>query len=276
MVSDLAISERVTISVEDGVADVRLNRPDKLNALDMAMFDGLVAAADRLRTETGVRAVVLSGEGRGFCAGLDFGSFAAIAEDGAGAINRLGTTDGRITHWAQQSAWGWQQVPVPVIAALHGAVLGGGLQIALAADIRIARPDAELAVAEIRWGLVPDMTGTVTLSRLCGVDVAKELTMTGRSVDGTEAARLGLVTRLDDDPRAAALALAAELAERSPEAIRGIKRLFEAAAGLGSAAVAAQFALEREEIGKVIGGANQVEAVTARFEKRRPVFTDPD
>jgi enoyl-CoA hydratase/carnithine racemase len=153
-------------------------------------------------------------------------------------------------------------------------VLGGGLQIALAADIRIASPDASLAVAEIRWGLVPDMTGTVTLARLCGVDVAKELAMTGRAVDGAEALRLGLVTRLDDDPRGAALALAADIAGRNPHAVRGIKRLLNRSAGLDPDDVAGQFAVEREEIGRVIGSPNQVEAVTAQFEQRPPRFAD--
>ncbi|MGH9118916.1 MAG: crotonase/enoyl-CoA hydratase family protein [Acidimicrobiales bacterium] len=272
------MNDRVTISIDNGVADVRLNRPDKLNALDLAMFDGLVAGAERLAGEPGLRAVVLSGEGRAFCAGLDFASFmamAAPADAPSAGVAGLGATDGRITHRAQQAAWGWHQLPVPVVAALHGAVLGGGLQIALAADVRIAHPAASLAVAEIRWGLVPDMTGTVTLSRLCGVDRAKELAMTGRSVDGTEAFGFGLVTRLADDPRTDALALAAEIAGRSPDAVRGVKRLLNRAAGLDADQVAAQFALERDEIGRVIGGPNQVEAVTAYFENRPPVFTDP-
>jgi enoyl-CoA hydratase/carnithine racemase len=281
------VDERVTISIDGGVADVRLNRPDKLNALDQAMFDGLIDAAAGLAREPGLRAVVLSGNGRAFCAGLDFGSFSAMAAAGEGAgtadgaggagspVGRLAATEGRTTHRAQQAAWGWHELPVPVVAALHGPVLGGGLQVALAADVRIARPDADLAVAEIRWGLVPDMTGTVTLSRLCGVDVAKDLAMTGRSIDGTEALRLGLVTRLDDDPRTAALALAADIAGRNPEAVRGIKRLLDRAAALEPAGVAEQFAMERDEIGRVIGSPNQVEAVTAAFERRPPVFTDP-
>jgi enoyl-CoA hydratase/carnithine racemase len=240
------------------------------------MFDALVAATERLAGEAGLRAVVLSGEGRGFCAGLDFGSFAAMADDaGSTPVARLGETDGRMTHWAQQAAWGWHQLPVPVIAALHGPVLGGGLQIALAADIRIAAPDASLAVAEIRWGLIPDMTGTVTVARLCGVDAAKELAMTGRAVDGAEALRLGLVTRVEEDPRGAALALAAEIAGRSPDAVRATKRLLNRSAVLDDEAVAAKFALEREEIGRLIGSPNQVEAIAAQFEGRPPAFADP-
>jgi enoyl-CoA hydratase/carnithine racemase len=270
------VDERVTMSLRDGVADVRLNRPDKLNALDLPMFDALVASAERLAGEPRLRAVVLSGEGRGFCAGLDLGSFASMAGDaGRSPVARLTETDGRMTHWAQQAAWGWQQVPVPVIAALHGPVLGGGLQIALAADIRIAAPDASLAVAEIRWGLVPDMTGTVTLARLCGVDVAKELAMTGRTVDGAEALRVGLVTRVDDDPRAAALALAADIAGRNPDAVRATKRLLDRSAAIDDEAVAGQLAFEREEIARLIGSPNQIEAVSSQFEGRPPAFTDP-
>ncbi|MGH9246279.1 MAG: crotonase/enoyl-CoA hydratase family protein [Acidimicrobiales bacterium] len=279
------MDERVTISIADGVADVRLNRPDKLNALDMAMFDALVAAGDRLEGEESLRAVVLSGEGRAFCAGLDFASFMGMADGGGGdggggrassaeGASRLVATEGRITHRAQQAAWCWQEVPVPVIAALHGAVLGGGLQIALGADLRVVAPDAQLAVAEVRWGLSPDMTASVTLPRLVGLDVAKELAFTGRSVDGVEAARIGLATRLADDPRSAALALAAEIAEKNPHAVRAMKRLFNRAGRLAPGDIAAQLALEREVIADLIGSPNQVEAVMARFEKRSPVFQD--
>jgi enoyl-CoA hydratase/carnithine racemase len=240
------------------------------------MFDGLVAAGERLSSEPGLRAVVLSGEGRAFCAGLDFASFAAMAESGDGEdrVTRLGETNGRVTHLAQQAAWCWQEVPVPVVAALHGPVLGGGLQIALGADIRIVAPDASLAVAEIRWGLSPDMTVSVTLPQLAPLDVAKELAFTGRAVDGAEAVRIGLATRLADDPRAAALELAAEIAARSPDAVRAIKALFNRAARLVPDDVAAQLALERNTIGRLIGTPNQVEAVMANLDKRAPTFTD--
>jgi enoyl-CoA hydratase/carnithine racemase len=274
--------DRVTTAIDGGVADVRLNRPDKLNALDLPMIEGLVATGERLRTEPGLRAVVLSGEGRGFCAGLDFMGFRSMAgaEPGSGpdaadaggdGFARLGATDGRITHLAQQAAWCWVEVPVPVIAALHGPVLGGGLQIALGADLRLAAPDATMSVLEIRWGLIPDMTGTALLPPLVGIDVAKELTWTGRMVTGEEAVRLGLATRVSDSPREEALALARDLAARSPDAIRAAKRLLNRAL-ISSAAD--QFAAERDEIAKVIGGENQVEAVTAYFEKREPVFRD--
>jgi enoyl-CoA hydratase/carnithine racemase len=265
------VADRVTVSVEGGVADVRLNRPDKINALDPAMFSALVDAGEALKEDGSVRAVVLSGEGRGFCAGLDFTSFQAMAGDGAaaGSTRRIGDTEGRITHLGQQAAYVWQEVPVPVIAAVHGVALGGGIQIALGADLRFVAPDARMSVLEIRWGLVPDMTGTLMLARLVGLDVAKELTFTGRIVDGQEAGRLGLATRVTVTPLEDALALARELAGKSPAALRGAKRLLNAS---GTRSVAEQFAAEREEIGQLIGSPDQVEAVSAYFEKREPVF----
>ena len=267
--------ERVSIAITDGVADVRLNRPDKLNALDPAMFDALVAAGDQLAGDSRVRAVVLSGQGRGFCAGLDFTSFQAMAgSGGAGAgVRRLGDrTEGRITNRGQQAAYTWSELAVPVIAAIHGVALGGGLQIALGADLRIVTPDARLSVLEIRWGLIPDMTGTHTLGRLVALDVAKELTWTGRMVSGEEAVRIGLATKVSDDPRAEALALAARLAAGSPHAIRAAKRLLNQS---GLVSPEQQFLDESAEIGALIGSPNQIEAVTAYFEKRDPVFVDP-
>jgi enoyl-CoA hydratase/carnithine racemase len=278
---------RVTVDIADGVADVRLNRPDKLNALDMPMFRAIAEAAERLAADPSVRAVVLSGEGRAFCAGLDFSGFMAMAQagdaaeghagegeaEGAGGLAELGRTDGRITHLAQQVAHCWSELPVPVIAAVWGACLGGGLQIALGADLRVVHPEAQLAVLEIRWGLTPDMTVTATLPRLVGLDVAKELTWTGRTVRGDEAARLGLATRVSSDPRAEAQALAREIAGKSPHAIRGAKRLLEQS---GRVPLSEQYAAERATIAGLIGQPNQVEAVSAYFERRPPAFADPD
>lgn len=272
---DQPANERVTIAVKDGVADVRLNRPEKLNALDQAMFDGLVAAGDEIAADPSVRAVVLSGEGRAFCAGLDLGSFQAMAapDRGSGVTSRLGDrSSGRITNHGQQAAYTWAELPVPVIAAVHGVALGGGLQVALCADLRIVAPDAQMSVLEIRWGLIPDMTGTHTLRRLVGLDVAKELTWTGRMVTGEEAVSLGLATRVSDDPLADALALAQQIAASNPHAIRAGKRLLNQS---GLVDVAQQFKDESREMGDLIGSPNQVEAVTAWFEKRPPVFDDP-
>jgi enoyl-CoA hydratase/carnithine racemase len=270
------MTDRVTISIDErGIADVRLNRPDKRNALDGAMFSALAEAGERLKTESALRVVVLSGEGQSFCAGLDFASFQTLASgggDGGGDGNPGVLTPGGITHLGQQVAWVWQELPVPVIAAVHGHALGGGCQIALGADIRIVHPDTQLSVREVHWGLVPDMTGTFVLSRLVRPDVAKELTFTARIVSGKEAAELGLATRLSDDPRRDAFALAEEIAGRSPEAVRGAKELFNR---LVDAGAAEQFAEERRVIGSLIGRPNQVEAVMANFEKRAPAFADP-
>jgi enoyl-CoA hydratase/carnithine racemase len=270
--TDDGVAERVTVDVDEGVADVRLNRPEKLNALDLAMFRALAATGERLAADGSIRAVVLSGEGRGFCAGLDFTGFMAMAGQGGSEMAELGRTDGRITHLAQQVAHCWSEVPVPVIAAITGPCLGGGLQIALGTDVRIVHPDAKLSVLEIRWGLTPDMTITATLPRLVGLDVAKELTWTGRTVLGEEAVRLGLATRLSDDPRGDALALAQVIASKNPHAIRGGKRLLDQS---GRVPLAEQYAAERDTIASLIGQPNQVEAVTAYFEKRAPSFTDP-
>jgi enoyl-CoA hydratase/carnithine racemase len=280
----VAVNERVTLTIDRGVADVRLNRPDKLNALDTETFVALVDAGARLAADRSVRAVVLSGEGRSFCAGLDFSGFKAMADGGRATgdgapggdqgtrLRTIGATDGRITHLGQQAAHCWSEVPVPVIAAIWGHCLGGGLQIALGADLRIVHPDATLSVLEIRWGLSPDMTGTATLPRLVGPDVAKELAWTGRTVSGQEAARIGLATRSSDTPLDDALALAREIAAKNPHAIRGIKRLVEQS---GRVPLAQQYADEREVIGSLVSTPNQVEAVTAYFEKRDPSFADP-
>ncbi len=268
------MADRVTVSIAGGVADVRLNRPDKLNALDGLMFSAIAEAGTGLATDRSVRAVVLSGEGRGSCAGLDMASFAAMAEgDGQAATADLGERpDGCIANLGQQVAHVWSEVPVPVIAAVHGVALGGGLQIALGTDLRLVAPDARLSVMEIRWGLLPDMTGTVTLPRLVGIDVAKELAFTGRMVSGTEAATLGLATRVSDDPHAEAMALAADIAARNPHAVRGIKALLDAS---GQRPPAESFREESRLMGSLIGSPNQVEAVTAELEHRPPVFVDP-
>lgn len=271
--------DRVTVSIEGGVADVRLNRPDKLNALDGRLMGAVAAAGEALKGDRSVRAVVLSGEGRAFSAGLDFAAFQMMAGDDApagggddAAPNIMGTS-GRITHLGQQAGWVWRELEVPVVAAITGPCLGGGLQIALGADIRIAAPDAKLSVLEARWGLIPDMIGTWVLPRLVGEDVALELTATGRMVSGEEAARIGLVTRTAEDPFAEAMALAREIAAKSPVAVRHAKRLLAASLRPGRTP-AEQFLDERETMASLIGSPANVEAVTAYFEKRDPVFPD--
>jgi enoyl-CoA hydratase/carnithine racemase len=263
---------RVTAEVSDGVADVRLNRPGKRNALDPAMFAALVTTGERLKSLPGLRAVVLSGEGQDFCAGLDFAMFQVMLDDQELAIPAdVPAPAGPARAVVQRAAYVWAELPVPVIAAITGNALGGGLQIALGADIRIAAPDAKLGVLEVSWGIIPDMTGTQLLPGLVGRDVAKELTFTGRIVSGTEAARIGLVTRTDPDPRRTALALAGEIAARSPHAVRAAKRLLDLA---GRTSLAAGLASEQQEVSALIGSPNQAEAVAARLAKRAPKFTD--
>lgn len=279
------VDDRVTITMTDGIADVKMNRADKRNALDNAMFTSLSAAGDYLKSVDGLRVVVLSGDGASFCAGLDFSSFAQMAEAGAKAssadkkadnkadnkadMNAGAMVDGRITHMAQQVCWVWQEVPVPVIAAVHGHALGGGIQIALGADIRIVHPDTQLSVREVHWGLIPDMTGTLMLSRLVRPDVVKNLVFTARIFSGREAHDLGIATQLSDNVHADAMTMAREIAGRSPEAVRGAKKLINLLANSGAAE---QFAAERAIIGQLIGTANQAEAVMSHFEKRPPNF----
>ena len=271
------MDDRVTLSVDDrGIADVRLNRADKRNALDGAMFLALRDAGERLKSEPGVRVVVLSGEGESFCAGLDFAAFQSMTGAGeqmdAADGNPGVPTPGGITHLGQQVCWVWQELPVPVLAAVHGHALGGGMQIALGADLRFIHPDTKLSVREVHWGLTPDMTGTLFLSRLVGSDVAKELTFTARMISGREAGELGLATHVTETPYDDAMAVAGEVAGRSPDAVRGAKALFNR---LANADAAAQFAEERRVIGSLIGTPNQVEAVMANFENRAPTFTNP-
>lgn len=269
------MEERVSISISEGVADVRLVRADKMNALDQAMFEALVAATDRLSKEKGVRVVVLSGEGRAFCAGLDMGRFAAMKEKGGNGIpggeNRdlTARTHGQ-ANFAQQAVWGWRQLPVPVIAAIQGVAFGGGFQLALGADMRFLAPDARMSVMEIKWGLVPDMAGTPILASLVRDDILRDLTYTGRIFSAQEAMTYGLATRICDDPRAAALEVAREIAGKSPDAIRAAKRLLNnLSVDPGPALLA-----ESVEQQKLIGSANQTEAVRSNLEKRAARFAD--
>jgi enoyl-CoA hydratase/carnithine racemase len=261
--------ERVRVEVADHVATVALARPDKHNALDLRMFDAIVAAAEQVAAEPGVRAVVLHGEGPSFCSGLDV---ASALSDQEGVAGSDGALTGPVPNRFQRVAYDWVTLPVPVIAAIHGNCLGGGLQIALGADVRIAAPDSRLSVMEVKWGLVPDMSISQTLPRLVGIDVAKELTFTARVLSGQEALGLGLVTRVSDDPLAAARALAGEIAARSPDAIRAAKRLFNE-----SWARPAQetLALEAEIQRGLIASPNQLAAAVAGMSGQPAQFTDP-
>jgi enoyl-CoA hydratase/carnithine racemase len=262
-------SDRISVAISEGVADVRLVRADKMNALDAAMFNALVDTAERLRTEKGLRAVVLSGEGRAFCAGLDMGRFAAMGDAG-GDLRDLATRTHGIANHAQQVVWGWRQLPVPVIAAVHGVAFGGGFQLALGADMRFLAPDARMSIMEIKWGLVPDMAGTPILATLVRDDILRELCFTGRIFSAQEAMSYGLATRVCDDPRAAALEVAREIAGKSPDAVRAVKRMLNnLSVDPGPALLA-----ESVEQMKLMGSPNQTEAVRANIEKRAPRFVD--
>jgi enoyl-CoA hydratase/carnithine racemase len=246
-----------------------MTRPEKMNALDLAMCKGLIAVGEALMLDRSVRAVVLRGEGRAFCAGLDFPSMMSLAPEDRGWF--FGRTSSSPANMVQQPGWIWKQLPMPVIAVVHGATFGGGLQIALGADIRIAAPDVQLSVMEIKWGLIPDMSGTQTLRDLVRLDVAKELTWTGRIVGAIEAKELGLVTRVADDALAVARALAKEIASKSPDAIRTGKKLIEASwRGDSRAGLELEAELQRT----LLGSENQMEAVTANFQKRTPIFKE--
>ena len=273
------------MQIDGGVADVRLNRPDKLNALDVAMFTRARRGRRALAADPSVRAVVLSGEGRAFCAGLDFANFAAMAGD-AGDVDGADSArfrrlarditarePGRITNLGQQAVHVWREMPQPVIAAVHGHALGGGLQIALGADIRIVAPDAKLSVLEIRWGLVPDMTGTAA------ADPPHRPRTWPRSSPSPAArwtARRPSASAWPPAPPTPRtpppFELARDIASKSPDAIRGAKRLLNSA---GENDLAEQFLEESRTLGELRGSPNQVEAVRAYFEKRAPAFTDP-
>ncbi len=268
------MNDRIAISISGGVADVRLDRVDKMNALDSAMFEALIEAGERVAADPAVRCVVLSGNGRAFCAGLDMGNFGKMAEGDSGV------TEGRVplaarTHGianrAQQAVWTWRQCPVPVIAAVHGVALGGGFQVMLGADIRIIHPETKLSILEIKWGLVPDMAGTAIMRGLARDDVLRELTYTGRIFSGAEALGYGFATRVSETPQDDALAMAREIAGKNPDAIRGDKAIFNNLADMSDAEALLQESILQDAI---IGHPNQIEAVKAVLEKRPPVFAD--
>ncbi|WP_284614852.1 crotonase/enoyl-CoA hydratase family protein [Aquabacterium humicola] len=265
------MNDRVRITfTEPGIAEVCLTRGDKMNALDFEMFDALAGAIDTLRDTPGLRVVVLHGEGRAFCAGLDMQRMSRIGAGEPGGTRDLRARTHGPMNSAQYIGGGWRELPVPVIAAVHGVAFGGGLQVALGADLRYIDAATKLSVMEIKWGLVPDMAGIVLMRHLLRDDVVRELTFSGRVVVGEEAVTLGLATRVCADPLADARALAAELAQRSPDALRAAKRLLNAAARGDSDA--ALFQAESDEQVALMGAPNQMEAVRANLEQRAPQF----
>ena len=266
------MNDRVSITVENYIADVRLTRADKMNALDPAMFEGIIAAGEELASMKGVRAVVLSGEGRSFCAGLDMASMAL-----GGASANSGVGDGLTTrthgnaNTFQQVAMQWRKLPMPVIAAVHGVCFGGGLQIASGADIRVVAPDARMAVMEMKWGLIPDMGGYALWRGTVRDDVLRELTYTNREFSGAEALGLGFATYVDENPHARAMLIAAEIVNRNTDAMREAKALFNEYADLDEDAI---LMAESERQARVIRTPNQIEAVMAGMQKRAANFVD--
>ncbi|MDH3303791.1 MAG: crotonase/enoyl-CoA hydratase family protein [Gammaproteobacteria bacterium] len=263
------MSDRVSISLDGHVADVMLNRPEKYNALDMPMFEALGEAADELAKKPDLRAVVLHGAGDNFCAGIDIDVFT----DPQLRIDKtlMAPIASSKANLFQRAAYAWRELPVPVICALHGITFGGGLQIALGADLRYAAADTRLSIMETKWGLIPDMAISTTLRGVVPPDRVKELAWSARVFDATEALQLGIVTNIHDDPLSAAREFAQDCAARSPDAIRAIKQLVNEAWHLQEAE---SLALEAKLQLGIMGLPNQVEAVRANLEKRPPRFAD--
>lgn len=260
------VTDRVTMTVAGGVADVRFNRPDKLNAVDEAQFRAIAATIDEIANRPDIRCVVLSGEGRAFCVGVDLEALASSS-----ALRDLMPRTHGDANLFQYCAWGWRQLPVPVIAAVRGFAFGAGCQIMLGADVRFATRDAEVSVMEMRWGLVPDVAGMALMRGLVRDDHLRDIVLSGRRVSAPEACELGLVTHLADDPHAAAMAMARSIAESSPDAVRAAKRLFNLDWETPDADVLLAESHEQEAL---LASDSHAEAVRAGQEKRPPIFQD--
>ena len=264
------MAEKLSIETDDQVTIVRLNRPQKHNAIDMGMFEEIIEIGATLAADTSIRAVVLTGAGDHFCAGIDLSVFQGEGIGAAGG-GRMDAIDGSPANFFQKAAYAWRELPVPVIAAIRGVAFGGGLQIALGADIRYARADAQFSIMEIKWGLIPDMAISTTAHHVLPVDKAKELAYSGRVISGSEAEAIGLVTAIKDDPLAAATAMAHEIAGRSPDAIRATKKLFDES---WHSHTDSSLRLEANLQTSIMGAPNQLEAVHANLQKRKPEFGD--
>ena len=261
------MSELVSIDINSHVADVKLNRPEKLNALSIEMFDAITEAAHALVENTDVRAVVLSGEGKSFCAGIDLQAIQGQTDVIASFLKGSDEFPNRF----QSPAWAWRKLPVPVICALHGVAFGGGLQVALGADIRIAHPESQLSVMEIKWGIIPDMSASQSLRDIVRLDVAKELTFTGRIVSGAEAQALGLVTQLSDSPYESAHSMAAQIAAQNPDAVSMAKYLYD---NTRNADETTGLQLEEQLQQRLLVSDNQREAVMSQMEKRAANYSN--
>jgi len=215
--------KRVTVEVRSQIAHVTFNRADKHNALDMPMFYAIRKTIKRLKDDKEIRAVIVQGNGEDFCSGLDIKSVMKSRSDPLKLLFKWLPWQANL---AQYVSTGWRDIPVPVIMAIHGRCWGGGLQIALGADFRIAAPGASIAIMEARWGLIPDMGGTLALKELIQLDVAKELAMTGEVIIAEQALAYGLITHLDENPHKRALELAETISKHSPDAVAATKKLY--------------------------------------------------
>lgn len=263
------MAEVLQVSIDSHVADVALNRPEKHNALNLELFEALADAGREIAANSSVRAVVLHGNGDSFCAGIDTSVFGASLADSFQEMMQPQADSP--ANFFQRPAYVWREVPVPVVCAIHGNVFGGGLQIALGADLRYARPDARLSIMEVRWGLIPDLAITTTARNIVAADRLKELAFSGRIISGEEALGVGLVTALHPDPYAAAMLTATEVAGQSPDAVRGMKKLFNEGLDVPDGEA---LALEARIQSGIMGRPNQREAVRANVEKRKPDFKD--
>ena len=261
--------ERLEIEIKNHVAEVRLNRPEKKNALDVIFFEELADAGESLQNNKDVRAVLMYGKGGCFCAGIDTSALMQFASDIDGMRAELAQrTEGDRGNKFQRPTVAWQELKVPVIAAVEGVAFGAGIQLALAADFRFLANDARMAIMEAKWGIIPDMGISQSLPQLLRADQAKELIMTGRIVGAAEAHALGLATYLSDDPIADARKMALDLAARSPDSIAGSKALVDELWSAGRD----QLVLEGELQSKIIGYPHQMETVMAQMQKRTPLY----
>jgi len=271
------INDRITLTIEDHVAHVTLSRADKMNALDNEMFEAIPMVGEQLRSDPSIRVVIVSGDGGNFSAGLDKSNFSSILEKkgvslepGEPAMVLANRTHG-IANALQYVVWMWRELPMPVIAAIDGFCLGGGLQIALGADFRYARPDSQFSILEMRWGIVPDMGSTQIMRHMIRDDVIRELTYTARIFGAEQAKEWGFITEIVDNPLEHALNTAKQIAYKNPDAIQAAKKILEAS---NYQTAAEGLLMESVEQDDIMGTPNQIEAVMAELQKRKPTFKD--
>ena len=264
------MNDRVRVEIKDHVAHVQLCRPEKMNALTGATISALIAAGEQVKQDRTVRAVVLSGEGKAFCAGIDLSLLAGGSDHNVDDMG-IRTRDHGIANAVQQAVLQWRQLPVPVIAAVHGVALGGGFQLMLGADIRVIHPTTKLGLIEVKWGMVPDMTGIYLMRELVRPDVLADIVYSARTFSGTEAKEMGIATRISNDPLATAFEIANEIATKSPDAVRAAKRLLTMA---DQAQIEQILVQESTEQLALLGSPNQTKAVRAGMEKHAANFTD--